>query len=80
MTIFFHATFHPSVCRYTLNCAAYHYNVFQIVHAGRKKANKSLFTMQQSESPPIEGFSIEVESALRAHELVSSKPEYMTTR
>ncbi|TFJ88319.1 hypothetical protein NSK_000668 [Nannochloropsis salina CCMP1776] len=27
--------------------------------------------MQQSESPPIEGFSIEVESALRAHELVN---------
>lgn len=37
---------------------------------GRKKNDKSLFTMQQADEKPSERFLAEVASALRAHELV----------
>lgn len=40
------------------------------VPTGRKKNDKSLFTMQQSEEQPSERFLTEIASALRVHELV----------
>ena len=40
---------------------------------GRKKVDKSLFTMQQADEVPGEPFVKEMESALRAHELVSAR-------
>jgi len=43
----------------------------KIKPTGRKKNDKSLFTMQQKEEAPSESFLKEVASALRAHELVS---------
>lgn len=43
---------------------------FVPIQTGRKKVDKSLFTMQQSEAQPSESFLKEIASALRAHELV----------
>ena len=43
---------------------------------GRKKNDKSLFTMQQADEKPSERFLAEVASALRAHELVRAAEHY----
>jgi len=62
---------HPPIPSRLAPLTVSHYSC-AIHNTGRKKADKSLFTMQQSETPPSDRFRIEVETALRAHELVSA--------